>query len=143
MINLKILAIEDVPNSFLGPFGELQDQGYQIKIVGSIEEGISALTDNEFDIMLLDWRLPRKAHNGHIDDKGGEAVIDSMLKGVCKEWNKKIPFIVITGQNPATNIEICKKLPGYIGTIGKLNLLSFDDYFKRAVEQANDRRSKS
>jgi two-component system OmpR family response regulator len=60
---MRILVVEDDPK--LGPLLEqgLGEEGFEITRVGDGEAGLARALTEEYDVVLLDYMLPRK--NGH------------------------------------------------------------------------------
>jgi signal transduction histidine kinase len=84
---LKILLVEDNPTDALIVKKKLQRDGsfnYDIVHVVSGEDGMSVLEKERFDIVLLDYNLPKKS--------GMETLQEIKKRGI------KMPVVMITGQ---------------------------------------------
>ena len=80
----KILVVEDEPNMQIGLRDNLEFESYDVTVAKDGDEGLSELTQNRFDLVLLDVMLPKKS--------GFD---------VCKEARKagvKTPIIFLTAK---------------------------------------------
>jgi len=89
--NIKILLIEDNPgDAYLikEQLGEFANFSYEFKNAGTLNEALSVLKEQTFDVILLDLGLP---------DSNG-------IRTFLKIYNKNplIPIIILTGLNDET-----------------------------------------
>jgi DNA-binding NtrC family response regulator len=95
-LKLNILIVEDEANQRKLLKKILSKKGYSVEEAGSGEEGIDAFFKGDFDLVLLDRRLP---------DKEGIEVLKDM-----KKVNPIIPVIIITAfANVANAVEAMKE----------------------------------
>lgn len=86
--NIKILLIEDNPGDaylieeYLEEFANFS---YELKNVGTLDEALSVLKKQPFDVILLDLELP--------DSEGVNTFISVHNK------NQRVPIIILTGLN--------------------------------------------
>ncbi|MEJ2567280.1 MAG: response regulator, partial [candidate division WOR-3 bacterium] len=93
---MNILIVEDEANQRKLLKKILSKKGYSVEEAGSGEEGIDAFFKGDFDLVLLDRRLP---------DKEGIEVLKDM-----KKVNPIIPVIIITAfANVANAVEAMKE----------------------------------
>jgi CheY-like chemotaxis protein len=83
--SIKILLIEDNPGDARLVREMLYEEGAKVNLacVGMLEEGLKHLTDNVYDIILLDLNLP--------DSNGFETFLE------LHKLNPDIPAIILTG----------------------------------------------
>ncbi len=55
----KILLVEDDIAIRSNVLDELESEGYSVEAVGSAEEGIDILAISDFDLIIIDWELPK------------------------------------------------------------------------------------
>lgn len=79
----KILIVDDEQDirNLLSEF--LSEQGYTVKVTGSGEEGLTMIRNEEFDLVMCDFKL------------GGMDGLDVLIR--LRDMRPYLPFIVITG----------------------------------------------
>jgi len=81
----KILIVEDDSTFVQLLQGFLQKNGHEVTAAGNVKTGLRLLTQNDFDLLLLDYRLP--------DGIG----LDVMMK--AREAGLAVPVIIMTSFN--------------------------------------------
>ena len=57
----RILLVEDEPGLVLTLTDRLEGEGYQVESRGDGESGLEAALEGGYDLLILDWMLPRKS----------------------------------------------------------------------------------
>jgi CheY-like chemotaxis protein len=91
-MSLRVLIIEDHPDTRRVLTALLCRWGYQVSIAESLKSGIAFIQAKEFDIILSDIGLP---------DGTGYALVAE-----AKREQKKLKAIALTGYNSAGDVEI-------------------------------------
>ncbi len=55
----KILVVEDEPNMRMGLKDNLEFEGYEVSTASNGDDGLSALIENTFDLIILDVMMPK------------------------------------------------------------------------------------
>lgn len=55
----KILIVEDEPNMRMGLKDNLEYEGYEVSTASNGEDGLSAIIENTFDLIILDIMMPK------------------------------------------------------------------------------------
>lgn len=119
ILNLKILIVEDIPNTLAGTLIKLEDLGAQVECAESVFEAKKYLTEKKYDVLILDWRLPEKPGED-VNDIAGEILVEDLKSGKLGNINKEIPFIAVTAQRSVINYPKVKEISGCIDVIYKL-----------------------
>jgi CheY-like chemotaxis protein len=94
---LRILFIEDEPDQVRGTQMRLQRVGCITTISRTLEDAIHRLHREEFDILIVDGRLPAVS-DGPMDLDGGLQLIRDLRSGRYGELNRNKPFFMLTAQ---------------------------------------------
>ncbi len=84
----KILVVDDLPDWRATMRGVLDDAGYQVQAAGSSAEALRYLSEQNFDLALLDMRL---------DETDEDNVEGLALARRIRELRPEIKIIIITG----------------------------------------------
>ncbi len=99
-----ILVVDDVADWRITLRGLLTDEGYEVKVAGSIEEATTLLEKQPFNFAVLDIRLDET------DEDNIEGV--ELAKTIHERW-PQTKVIMITGyETTATTEETMKPVPG-------------------------------
>ena len=80
----RILVVEDEPAMQHGLRDNLEIDGYEVSIVGDGQEGLRALVDRTWDLVILDVMLPKKS--------GYDVLREARAKGI------RTPVIMLTAK---------------------------------------------
>lgn len=78
----KILVVDDEYNTRLLLMEELSEEGYEVILAGTGEEGIKMMKEKDPDLIILDIRLP---------DMDGRVSLSTM-----REINRNVPIIIFS-----------------------------------------------
>jgi DNA-binding NtrC family response regulator len=86
---MKILVVDDEPVVLNSCRKVLEEDGFDVRLVPSADEALKAIKDEEFDLLLVDVKMPK--HDGMY-----------LMQKVKEQW-PDIPIIVMSGYTtPAT-----------------------------------------
>lgn len=118
----RVLIIEDEQRLAEGCRMALQERGYEARWCSSGEDGIRALSERDYDVVLLDLRLP---------DRDGMSLLDE-----AKRLNRAEYFIVITGYSTVKSAVTAMKL----GAFDYLPKPFLEDQMVLSVERAVEKK---
>ena len=96
MIPYRILIADD-DESVRGLLkATLPEDGYDVLEAGDGSEALELLAGNAFDLVLLDWNMPKRS---------GAHVLDEL-----KRRNPELPVVVLTAQHQPTHRELAERL---------------------------------
>ena len=96
MIPYRILIADD-DESVRGLLkATLPKDGYDVLEAGDGSEALELLAGNAFDLVLLDWNMPKRS---------GAHVLDEL-----KRRNPELPVVVLTAQHQPTHRELAERL---------------------------------
>lgn len=96
--NVVALVVEDQPADIEGTLISLKRFGMKYENVGDLETAEKQLQSEDYDLVILDLRLPQHPGQAPSDD-AGVSLITKLQKGGLGTRNADKPFIVISGQN--------------------------------------------
>jgi CheY-like chemotaxis protein len=107
--NINVLIVEDIPLNQLLMKTLLDDFGFQHECAENGKIAIQRLTDNQFDVVLMDLQMPIM--------NGFEAT-----EYIRNTLNSKIPIIALTADVTTVDIEKCKEV-------------GMDDYLAKPIDE--------
>lgn len=90
---LRILWADDDPSDLIGERGELEWRGHVVVSTVDFESTAKALTDESFDLLILDQQMPE---GGRKADDAGSRLVMLLVQGEFGDRNIGIPFMFIT-----------------------------------------------
>jgi len=82
-VNVKILIVDDDPIVLDSCKRVFEAEGFEVSLVPSADEALTAMENNAFDILLIDVKMPER---------------DGMylIRAVKKQW-PEVPIVVMSG----------------------------------------------
>lgn len=121
MASRRLLVVEDVMLSLSGTIECLQQQGIVVDSASTVEQAVEKLSEQAYDAMLLDWRLPMKSGQSADDDAGG-VLLSKIADGAAGPTNAAIPFTVVTQELYGVDRDVLSRYPNCLGVVEKLDL---------------------
>jgi CheY-like chemotaxis protein len=114
---LRILSVEDEPDTLAGPLDSLDLAGHQIERAEDLITARQFLTDEPFDLLLVDQRL---GGSGELLEAGSR-LVTWLKEGELGELNRKIEFLFVTGSDQWVDEDEMRALQGYEGLLIKVS----------------------
>ena len=109
---LRILSLEDEPETIEGSLSYLELSGHAVTRVESIERAEEELRGRAFDLVIVDQRLPR---GDRPDYEGGSSLILELKGGGLGELNQSAAFVFVTASQAWIQEDEVSALDGYMG----------------------------
>jgi DNA-binding response OmpR family regulator len=93
---MKILVVDDEPVVLNSCRKVLEEDGFDVRLVPSADEALTALKDEGFDLLLIDVKMPK--HDGIY-----------LIKKIKEQWSD-IPIIVMSGYTTPDTIAAGAKM---------------------------------
>lgn len=109
---MRILSLEDEPQTLDGPLAVLEFDGHRVTRVENVEQAQACLRKDAFDLLIVDQRVPR---DGRLQDEGGSALVYELKRGELGELNRRAAFLFVTGSRAWVGEEGVAALEGFMG----------------------------
>jgi len=132
----RLLIVEDIRDTLAGTLSELQASGIVFDHVTNVKDAIEQLRKTKYDLVLLDWRLPRQPHD-EVSDNAGLAILN-FIKSTDASINHNIPIIILTAQFSSIDPESLKQHPNCRYVISKLRMDDITSRTREILEARSD-----
>ena len=127
----RVLVVEDIPRSLQATVREIAGQGHAVTEVHSVSEAIRHVTTRDFDLMILDWRIPLD-EGGSVDVDGGARVLDAIAARQRGSAGRGLPYVVVSAQMTTVPRSV-RSDPACLAVLGKLSLTILDGVLEKAL----------
>ncbi len=123
----KVLVIEDIPATLEATVLSITLRGHTVVEVASVDEALKVLSNDTFDLVLLDWRLPM-TEGDSVDAEGGAQLVAAFHR----QDGDGIPYVIVSAQM-ATVPTSLRRDPLCRGIVGKLSLTILDPIVSQII----------
>jgi len=109
---VRILSVEDEPQTLDGPLAVLEFAGHTVTRVENVEQAHECLKTEKFDLLIVDQRVPR---DGHLQYEGGSTLVYELKRGELGELNRGAAFLFVTGSRAWVGEDGMAALDGFMG----------------------------
>lgn len=113
--HLRVLSLEDFPDSIADVVGSLRDAGSLVEQAGTFEGAVELVYRNAYDLILVDARVPRK---GQLQVEAGP----EFLRLLGSTPNAATPFLVLTSFPHEIDVSNLRNLPGFLALLNKASV---------------------
>lgn len=117
----RLLVVDDVFSTVRGTVAELRGEGIHVDHADNVESAIEWLKAEQYDAVLLDWRIPLK-QSDRIDNDGGGTLLERIEEGAAGDTNRNTRVLVVTAYNDGVDRYKLKRFKNCRGVIQKMTL---------------------
>lgn len=136
----RILVIEDEKDSIYNARVRWRLQGIDVQVAESVSAAINFVGTNEFNLILVDIRLPKTPEADEISNFAGVEFILDLCSGAYGERNSHTPLMIITNQQHSVDEKRLGTLSTFKGVFDKLNEERIIEFVERFVLGAGNPR---
>jgi CheY-like chemotaxis protein len=131
----RVLMVEDIPGTLRATVDEVRQMGHEVTECLSVAGAVAALNATDFDLMILDWRIP-EGDGGPVLIDGGAVLLDAVRQGGVRAQNSNVPYVVVSGQISTVDRRALDG-PRCLGVVGKLSLVMLETVLREALGTAD------
>lgn len=135
---IRFLLIEDIYNTIAGTIRKIRyiyKERVVIDEVDNVASAVDSLTQQIYQLVILDWRLP-EVPDSNVNINAGAIILDFLQSDDCRVENRNVPVIVVTAQGNSIDSNKLQQYGNMRGKFTKLHLARLEKCIVDFIENS-------